>query len=67
MTDADRLIALRRDISPSNAMRERNRYSRTRPGYWLNNALAFDWHRKPPWYAVASFRYSETLRSNAEW
>ena len=67
MTDADRLIALRRDITKRQAMIARKQFSRTRPGYWLNNALAFDWHRKPPWYAIASFKYSETLRSNAEW
>jgi hypothetical protein len=58
MTDIERLKALRRDISPAQAIRARKGMTRKRSGYWLNNALAFEWHGDPPWYAVASFRYA---------
>jgi hypothetical protein len=61
MTDIDRLKALRRGISPKDAMRARKSMTRNRAEYWLNNALVFEWHGEPPWYAVASFRYAVRL------
>ena len=60
----ERLIALRQQFTVSRAIKERRRCVRTEPTYWLMNALAFDWHRSPPWYAIASFKYAESLRDN---
>jgi hypothetical protein len=62
MTIEERLIALRADITPSQARAARRTMSKKKPGFWLNNALAFEWHGVPPWFAVASFKYAERLR-----
>jgi hypothetical protein len=66
----DRLKALRQDYSQREAMRVLNAFraegdhSKADPWYWLWNALAFDWHGSPPWYAIASFKYAERLRGS---
>jgi len=64
MTVEERLIALRRGITPARALAARSRVSKKHSGYWLHNALAFDWHGAPPWFAVASFKYAERLRKH---
>jgi hypothetical protein len=62
MTNIERLIVLRRDISPQQEMKAKRQFSRKRSGFWLNNALAFNWHSEPCWMALASFKYAERLR-----
>jgi hypothetical protein len=64
MTIEDRLKALRRDNSREQAFKLRKVFSRNDPQYWVANALAFDWHRQPSGYAIASFKYAERLRGS---
>ena len=62
MTIEDRLRALRDAYPTERARMARIGLHKDTALFWTMNALAFDWHRNPPWYAVSSFKYAERLR-----